>query len=313
MKKTLLLITTFLLLFSSCSNNKNNNENSLKFNGNRTIKYIKKETFSADERFGKIEFGKRIDYQNETGILSLLKNLTDIDTVIYLEPFYEISFDKKGHIVETNIFDKYENLENKYIYRYNKQSQKENISKYYDKGKLSKSYNYNYNDDKTLNFIDILNRERKLQSKITHQYDNGNINEIITYNKHGKKEGTLKYFYKNKKIETQNFEINNKSNYRKKTKSYHIAYDYNKKELVSQVKLQNKKDESDIKFIQYFYNDKNDVSEIIIGHYEGVLNDIKDKSKTYKYKYDKDNNWTQKIVSIDNNPKYIITRKLEYY
>jgi len=206
---------------------------------------------------------------------------------------------------------------------------------------------------KDIYFYDELGNETKqinMDSKgevdttsINEYYPNGNIKKWKHFSERRQITNETFYYYNNKEllIKSENFENNILNNYTiiEYLDNHKVLFYYDSNHVNIQKTIQNENSEeihylnegkinvkaiistnnglrsfykyindNDIEYIVYEYNKNKDlISENI------YINDFLDEIIEYKYKYDVNNNYIERIKYVNNIPKYIVTRKISYF
>jgi len=217
-----------------------------------------------------------------------------------------ILFDENGNITEHDTYDDYGGFKNKFIYddKYNVieeityvgsfSSIQYKITNKYDahsklmestlfnaSGILKNKYNYKYDSKGKLNEKDCLNAKGSLEYINKYKYDNwGNQIEDAKYGSDSAFIGrdTYKYDSVGNKIEFCQFDVNDSLGLKE-------TYKFD-----SQKNMIEKKD---YKVASYYNNSE--------------------RLHVFKYEFDKQGNWIKLTAIINDIPKYIEVRELEYY
>lgn len=305
--KLIKIVVLSLALIFGCDNTSNIN-NVVKENLNGNVKSTRKLFFNAVQYYGAI----------------VKDSLIFEDYIIY---------NKQGYLVEENNWDKVERISGRKIYNYDTNG---NIfeEKYYVSGeKLDKRWIYKYdnNGNKIEEWKDSSNGS--IYDRKIYQYDNiGNIIEVIEYSLEGSIENRTakKYNINNNIIEektwyTEDGQTGSKVTY--KYDDYNNMIEDNAITYLNGEKWMNRisKYEYDprgnkIKAMHYL-NDKIMNSNTL--EYDDYNNEIETKNYNAEgdvtlflvnqYEYDVQKNWIKKTLINNNNPVYVVERKIEYY
>lgn len=288
-----------LILFASCSVEQKNALKEMDLNGK--VKSLKKITYNAVMKFGKIE-KVNIQTQDQARLF-----YSEFDFISYYNgDYYEIFFNQNGNIVEKNFYNQDSSLITKMIYEYN------------DKGNLIRRNNYD--SDGSLNKILICKND-----------NNGNIIEQSSFfpdSSGGVKKLFFKRDSKGNIIKKEKFDSNGNI-----TEKYTFKYDSTGNIIAGEkyisedslkTKWQNQFDEKGnivnwnwIEYksdstvynkitIKYKYNNKSDIIE-------ESHNRLKNGSWIFKYHYDKKRNWIKETTFLDDKVLTIRERQIEYY
>ncbi|MDP3445792.1 MAG: hypothetical protein Q8T08_23270 [Ignavibacteria bacterium] len=293
-----------LTLVVCCCNFKNDGTNQLEGqNLKGEIKSVHDLTYKAVEKFGEITKGER-----EDGGLNNTFSL----------------YNKNGNREEFILYDEYDTIIQKYIYKYNdtdklieqiyilgKKTVSKTVCKYNDNDKSKESITYNVNGeilDKTISKydnkenlieIDYYNSQGDLNAKTKYKYDKrGNNIEYVAYNSDGNLNFRQLYKYDTKSnvIEEISYDLNGNI-----TGTTFYEYDNSNFKILDKHILPDGKIDSH----QTFKYDKN--GYIIEWNWNSLA------LKVYKYEYDKKSNWVKQISYLNEMPESICERKIEYY
>lgn len=279
------LIITLLTLFSTSCNSRQiikTDVNDLNLKGNvKSVRILP--THKAIEKFEEVIKGERI--KNE-------QMFSDDYTI----------FNKAGYIIESNLYghgqaNDESTLVSKSIINYDINNKKIEKNNYYaSDGRHSDIFKYKYN------------KLGQLIEEI-HFDDNGDeyAPTVFKYDKNGnmvEKSYDYKYIYKydnsNRIVEIIFYDHNGILREKSINK-------YDNLNQIRETKFYNFTGESFVKK----YNYDSDGNETVVEEYD--LNGKKIKTYTYKYKLDKNKNWTTKIEYLNGFPKLIYERNLEYF
>jgi len=283
MKIKILTTLILIILLSACGDRGKDRENHVKILGFKgKVKLVKYSNYDAESKFGEINKGirssfgedNRYYYFNEKGV-KIEEGEYDFHGQIQRKKLYK--YNENGNLIETKDF----NLKDEYIGK--------TIYKTDDNKNLIETNDFNSKDEfigKTLYIRD----------------DKENAIETNSYDSKGNLYSKLKSEYdtKGRVLEVISYGLENKL----KEKTY-IKYDG--KGRIIEIKVIT--DGSVIiKNFNYENKEKDDLTLMV--KYEDYLT----MSKTiYRYKYDENGNWIQKISIEDGKPKIIEEREIEYY
>jgi len=223
---------------------------------------------------GKVKILTEIEYK-------ILPNIGKIKEGDMLNKFI-YSFNEKGNIIETNLYDPDDNLDGKYSYTY-------------DNNKGNKTEMISYNPDGSKD------------ESCTYKYDSkGNMIEEVWYNTDGKlsKKYRYKYDEKGNQIEMDRYEGRDslicKDSYKFDDKGERIEWNH--------YNLSPPTDGSLSKKVIFKYDETGNMSVENI-----YLSDGNFESYTYKYVYAKKGNWKKETIYKNGLPQYITERKIKYY
>jgi len=291
-----LLIILILFPFYSKGQQKNDLQ---KLNLKGNIKSIKETIFSAIVKSGEIIKGEIIDPPElmtfytvlhipaekgfEYGELNCLRDKL-------MEQNNRLIFNNKGKLIEHLLF-----YQNKFFikcsYKYDNNYQLiESQFIDYDNDKLNIRTSYNY-DVKNNSIKAISMLEPGSYFKLVYKFDNkGNLLE---------KRGVLPNANSNYNyLWNFKYDNNNKIIRSETSEGYIVTYNYDEKGFMNEEIVNNRNGE-----FSFFYkcNLKNDI--IFVKHLNMFL----------KYEYDSSDNWTKKIVYLNEKPERIVERQIVYY
>ncbi len=278
--RTLLFTLLVIALFtSSCSNNNKNDWQ--KHNLNGKVKSFKVVSYEAIEQFGEIKKSTRKAYYvpgyydliDEQEVFNMKGNIIESS---FTDLKWTLKYDNKGNNIESNMYNSDGKLLNKSKYKYD------------DKGNNIESNSYNPNG--------------KLDGRTTHNYDKkGKLIESNSYYPIGILSSKTLYQYDDKEnlIEEKLYDTISVC-----VNKNVFQYDDNG----NQIELNNYMPEGAL-FNRKIskYDDKRNVIEINSYFPHDTVHN------TYKYEFDKNGNWIFKIIFINEIPKYIQERKIEYF
>lgn len=283
MKIKIITVLTLIILLSACGGWRKERGTHLKILGLKgRVKSVKYSSYDAELKFGETKKG--------------IRNSSGQDNRYYY-------FNEEGIKIEDGEYDSYNQIQRKRLYRYN------------DSGKLIEVRNFNSKDEftgKTIYRIDIkgnlietsdFNSEGKLMGKIVYiRDDKGNAIETNSYDSMGILNSKFKFEYDRKGRVLESIYYGPGGELEEET---YIKYDSKGRETEVKVITEGS---VIIKNFKYENKEKDDLTAMI--KFENYLI----MSKTiYKYKYDENGNWIEKISIEDEKPKIIQEREFEYY
>jgi hypothetical protein len=280
-KKIILLI--FIILLSACGGIKKGDQTDVKILGLRgRVKSIKCSSYYAELKFGEIKKG--------------IKSSSKEDNIYYY-------FNEKEVKIEEGEYGSYGAIQKKRLYKYN---DKENLIQRSDFDSkddfLGKTI---YTRDNKGNLIEEskFNSKDEFVGKIIYIRDKkGNAIETNIYDSIGILNSKFKFEYdkKGRILESRYYGPDDKL-----WEEKYIKYDEKGRMKEEKLKIGTS---IFVKDLRYENKETNDVTLMIRSKDFSIM------SKTrYTYKYDKNNNWIEKISIEDEKPKTIKKRKIEYY
>lgn len=285
MKYKFILSTIALLLLTGCVKS-NKTENDLTRDNLRgKVKFISETHYDAVEKFGEITKGDIVKFSfTATAIIMHTAynekgnktEGTEFDTNHKILRNSNYKYDEKGNIIEGNWYNGDGSLSDKFTCKYDKKGNIIEYNWYRGDGSLSNKFTYKY--DKKGNMI-----ERNLNFYDTYGELSSSPKDIFKYDEKGNM------------IERNVYDAD------KKITNRHI-WKYNKKG--KKTEMNSYKDGVLIDTRKYD-NYENEIYSYDTD-YGGAI--------TYKYKYDNQGNWIERIEYSENNNPYEITeREIEYY
>ena len=275
--KILLIIITVVSL-SSCNKTKNDLEEG---GLNGKIKSIRELSYQA---FGDMDTIVR-------GEVVMGENINN----------YYATYNLQGNQSSIINYDNLGNELDKWVFKYSSEGEALGGNYYIDNILSDSTY---YTKDSKGNILEFyhLFADGKLRYKISYKYNRKNrITEEKVFDHENILNSVTKYTYKHGNcLEDANYDRYNRLQYFSK-------YVYDKKDRLIAQQLYNS-DSSLNTSGTYTYNDNND----IIKQTTSVPN-VGNLTYTYTYKYDKNENWIQKITFINSSAAYITVRQIEYY
>jgi len=305
-----LIISCVVLIVQSCTNEDYVNDwEKDKLHGE--VKSYSEFTFKAEDRFGKVEKGKRESKHNGEFHKHYKYDKTGnkIEENYYtlngkLKSKITLKYNKKGSISQSKSYKSDGSIESKEDYKYDENANK--IETLYSKpgvGIISK-WMYFYNDDGN-----VIKRSHYrlgiLESKTTYIYSNiGYSSYLLKYNTEGKIIERYDVVYdKDGKI----IEVNSSTT--DWGGSYKNIFSYNEIGNLTLEVVNYYSDGQPNYAFSYKYDDKNNVVKKITKN----TNTNKEFIETYSYKYDKQGNWIERIEFEGEIPKFILEREFNYY
>ncbi|WP_028856034.1 hypothetical protein [Psychrilyobacter atlanticus] len=283
MKIKIVTALTLIILLSACGGRGKDKETHVKILGLvGKVKSVKYSTYDAELKFGEIKKGARSSSREDNR-------------------YY--CFNEEGIKIEDGEYDSYDQIQMKRLYRYN------------DNGKLIEVRNFNSKDKfigKTIYKIDgkgnlvetnDFNSKGEFVDKIIYTRDDkGNAIETNSYDSMGSLISKFKFEYDRKGRVLESIYYESGDEMEEKT---YIKYDGKGRTVEIKVITEGN---VIIKNLKYENKEKDEVTTMI--KFENYLN----MSKTiYKYKYDENGNWIEKISIEGEKPKVIEEREFEYY
>jgi len=282
------IIYTFLaLMLISCFGQ--NNKNSLqkeKILGN--VKSVREISYVAHDKFGKVSKGARKgDILHQDFLKIFNTNGNNIETIIYnsdgsLFQKHINKFDKNANEVEKNIYDSNNSLKWKYLIKYDDKGNKIEENYYSSDGNLHSKETYKYDNEgnkieENYYSLEPISGSESVHTKWTFKHNDQNKTTEWYYHTPGY-EPLLNYIYKyddnGNQIEWSGHNLG-MPNFKT-----HANYDFNGNLLE-------------------------------IKSYE--TNERLKSHENHKYQFDKNGNWIQRIDYVNEIPKFIIQREIEYY
>jgi len=273
------------ILFNSC-NSEIVSENDLKeMNLHGNVKSLKELSYTAIIEFGEIKKGVkgRENPWNKDGYIIFNNSGNKIIEYTYTaEDFPNTSrvfkYGVNGEITEMNWYAQDSILLNKWVYKYDNEGNMVEENSIQSGDSLSTKTTYKYNEKGYVVEENFYASDGSHGSKRTFRYNlKGNNVEEICYDKDGNFDEKFIYKYDRN---------GNKIKF-----SCYIVYETLNREAT------------------YKYDNKDNIAEW--SYHESY--DNYNKKHTYKYTFDKQNNWIVQVVYINEIPKFIIERKIEYY
>lgn len=295
MKKYLFISIGLLLLFGC---NVNSSSKIIKSN---TSKIIKSDLVLENIQ-GKVHSLKEFSYRANESYSALTKG-DRVRRYTFENDFYNI-YDSDGRKIEEGIFDDYSDggLLYKIVYTYNNNGILIEGNYYSTNDEFLRKQTYTY--DKIGNLIEktSINFDGSFAEKLTFIYNElgNNIEENIYNNSNQRTKLTYQYDSIGNKIEKKYFNINgglmSLTKYKYNENGFMVEEN---KEHFPEIDILSKK-------ITYKYDmHGNKIEENGDGSLGGKW--------TFKYEYDRHHNWTKQILFKEEEPRYIIERKILYY
>jgi len=269
------------------------------------VKSVTEISYEEIDASGKITKGKK-----RTNVYKYDENGNIIESSCYfyrnLYSQFIYKYDEKGNLIKKNTYEFDGILHNEFIYKYDdngNQIQESNykanvnldwrynykiIYEYDDTGNITKAIRYEFNDK--LGYVEIY-EYKQLKKKIV---------EINRYQSNGRLASKQVFYYNNKGILTQENLYNPDGSLFSE-----VNYKYDDRENLIK-KIRYKSDGSISSQFSYKYNDKEHIIEAKIDSFLG------NNKYFYEYKYDLQDNWTEKTTTYKKR-NFITTRTIEYY
>jgi hypothetical protein len=281
-----LITTTIILslvLFSCKSNTQKNSLETMHLNGK--IKSIKEYSYLANEKFGLIHKGERKrEYSWEYDLVYIFNKCGSKieERNIYLNDDTQskriFTFDNNEMLIESNYYDSKNNLISKTKMKNDDKGNEIELNDYNSYGELNTKWLYKYDS-----------RDNQIEGN--NYSSDGNLSSRWTYN----------YDSNGNKIETNCFDSNGNI-------SFKWATLYDKKGNAIECKYLNSLGTITSKWTMEYDENNNKT----VYNYNDFENNTAE-NRTYKYDYDKTNNWTRQIIFKNGIPLFIIEREIEYY
>ncbi len=283
MKIKIISILTLIIFLSACGGRGKEKETHVKILGLKgRVKSVKYSSYDAELKFGEIKKGARSSsgqdnryyYFNEEGV-KVEEGEYDLNGQIQRKRLYR--YNESGKLIETSDFNLNDEFTGKTIYKTDDKGNLIETSEFDSKGEFMGKIIYTRDEKGNAVETNSYDSMGSLDSKFNSEYDKkGRVLETIYYGANGElnKKTYIKYDGKGRTIEIK---------------------------LIAEGSI----------FIQNFKyenKEKDDLTTMI--KYEDYLI----MSKTiYRYKYDENGNWIQKISIEDKKSKVIEEREIEYY
>lgn len=279
---------TILLCFILLSCDSNNHKNDIcKNNLKGRVRSLRETSYAAIDRFGEISKGaiaRRMFFENN------YYQLFNHDGFLISEIEYENNGDIESR--STFMYDIHDRLIEEVWYNENGNIDMKWLSKFDKSGNIIESIGYDS--------IGALN------SKYIYTYDkNGNKISECNYDSNGDLDSKSYYKYDNEGNELEDIQYDSKGN---------IDYKINRR-------FDKRGNESERVYKRYFLGDeyfskslkKYDNRDNIIEDTDYKSDGSIEEKLGYVYSYDKKGNWISRVCYIDEKPKFIIEREIEYY
>ncbi len=298
----------FLLLFIGCATKQNRKNDLEKLNLKGNVKSFTHRNFYAGEKFGEVV--KKDEKLFERSYKEFSKKGNELKRIVYDhngKAVYEYTFkrDKYGNIIDQNFYDSEGNLKYNFTFKYDAKGDiiERNTYENLD-GELKKArvYKNESNENK------MEATEYDLEGNFMSKYDaKGNLIERdypspidfkfkFKYDINGNKVEESVYYLDNE--QGREGDLESKSKYKYDAKGNKIEY----VRFDSKGNLESKE--------AHKYNAKGDVIETSEYGDENILKEV----FTYKYKYDQEGNWVERIkLDKKDEPSEITEREITYY
>lgn len=283
MKIKIITALILIILLSACGGKGKDRETHVKILGLKgKVKSVKYSSYDAESKFGEIKKGVRSNSRQDNRY------------------YY---FNEQGVKVEDGEYDSYNQIQTKRLYRYNDNGKLIETRDFNSKDEFTGKTIYSIDDEENLIETSDFNSKNEFMGKIIYTRNaKGNTIETNSYNSMGSLNSKLKFEHDKKGRILESIYYGSDGKLRDKT-----YIKYNAKGKVAEVKLITE-DSIFIKNFKYENKEKDDMTSMI--QYEGYLT----MSKTiYRYEYDENGNWIQKISIEDEKPKLIEEREIKYY
>jgi hypothetical protein len=271
----------------------------LEYKLNGKVKSVDVYYYQVEEKFGELVKGERRSWRfkyhiNEKGNLTK-KETFDANDNLYGVTLYNYNSE---YLISYKDLDRYGNTDYKINLEYDNAGNKIKSNHYDSENILKSFYKMSYDSFGKLIEEDRYEPDGQLLWKDKYIYDsNGNMTEHSSYHSNGDLKYKYLYEYDNKGNKTSIIRFNTKKEIELKE-----VYLYDKKNNLLKEMI-NYNSDGKISYSNiYFYNDKNDVIKI-----ESVMDD------KFEYKYDKQNNWIEKVNILGDFPETLTERIIEYY
>ncbi|WP_341199823.1 hypothetical protein [Croceibacter atlanticus] len=283
--KIFFLLAIFIS-FISCKQEYKNDLDTL--NITNSVKSIKELSFTVKNDFGKISKAEPTEYYNE-------HNSSYSNKII--------SFNKNGYVIKKSFFDDQGSIKEVEKFSLDETNRKIKFEQYGNEGNRTALNLHNYqNDSEVPKSIENYDRNGELEFIWKFRY-NENLNEIERYVEYPDGQVPQRWFttYNDRGKTKSITEIRDSSEGFKE-----ILY-YNDTDLL--IKKKNYF-EQEPQYVWIYTYDENDNISSCKKKSQGS-NEI--EYMDYKYTYDDENNWIEKVVYINEIPKFIIEREYQYY
>ena len=211
-------------------------------------------------------------------------------------------YDISANIIKLNSYNADNNLTYVNKAEYNKDNQRMKFSMYYYTGELLSIFKYEYDKNGNTTKEEKYDDTGKITKKSNVKYEYNSNDQILKSHEtlESEEEKTMTYIttykYNNKQL-LEAADINGGDE--------KITYTYNKNKQILEESIYN----GEYKKIQFFFNkDENIIKEQMYGDDGDII-----KETTYEYsKFDKKDNWIEKITYVDGKVKFIETREFTY-
>ena len=282
----------------------NSHFGSEKLNGK--IKSLKQNSHPAVTKFGEIVKGERITgvwYDND-----YVKFNENGFAVSYINEFtnYTYLYNAKNQIIERKSYSVNEkNSSSKTTSTYAKEKKVEEITYVYNpEESLTKKYLWEYDESGNMIKTTIYNADNEITSVCINKYDkSGNNIESRCLDGNGETNFLTKYKYDIKKNKIEEKNINEDGSYTLKKYKYDTFL--NIIEIIEE--------DSENVFLNHTQKFKY-INNLLVE--ESMIDNIDNKVfslKKYLFVFDKNKNWIKKTIIVNDIPKEIIERVIEYY
>lgn len=318
MKYNIILNTIVLFFLVGCTSKEIIKNDLTKENLKGKVKSIRQTPYEVIEKFGEVTKGNVFDDFSVT-INSFMEFNEEGNVIVKKYYLPNGNFDRiyrkdnKGNKIEENRYNSNGELFEKQVYVYDERDILIEDNIYRSDGKLS--FKTIYKSDHKNNIVeeDVYNSKGKLKSKTINRYDkNRNKIEMIL-----SKENDEDYGFKSSyKFDENNYMIEEATYSLKDKLKYKFTYKLDKSGNVIEENSYDSNNElqgtSISKYDKYGNEEERQYKAIKeVDNYKGEPNGT--TNRKYKYKYDENGNWIEKIEYVNYIPKKIIEREIEYY
>lgn len=283
MKIKIITALTLIILLSACGGRGKARETHAEILGlNGKVKSVKYSTYDAELKFGEIKKGSR--------------SSSGQDNRYYY-------FNEKGVKVEEGEYDFYDQIQMKRLYRYNDSGRLMEVSDFNSKDEFAGKKIYRVDDKGDLIETSDFDLKGGFMGKIIYiRDDKGHAVEINSYDSMGILGSKFKFEYDRKGRILESIYYGSSGELEEET---YIKYDGEGRKLEVKVITEGN---VVVKNFKYENKEKDDLTTMI--KFENYLIMYK---TIYRYKYDENGNWIEKISIEDEKPKVIVEREIEYY
>lgn len=262
--------------------------------------------YSEDNKLLQINYQNRLaqdvncetayEYDEQNKLLAQIS--TCGNTTLNTSTYYQ--YNSEGLLIKTAQYDGRQKLDREILCEYNQQQQILRTT-------------YLFPQDSTANYYLTCRYDNKRLAEKTEYYANGAVHTIETYDRAERLISVVQYQEDGKVldklvhqynangcvVQTTVFDADGKM-------QRFVSYEYDKKKRIVKTNLNYPIDKKKY-CISYTYATNGNLSSEVN---EDIANN---RTTTYKYVYDRQNNWVKKITFEDKKPKDIIIRTISYY